>query len=239
MSANRDGIVVKGIGPLTVENDERGEVTAIVATIGVVDRDGDVFLPGSIREGTKVKLSDYSHSIVLEGAPPAGLGAISVKGDDVILRGRFFMSTQRGAESFRTVKELGEDGEWSVGFPKVSVKTASMTPEWRAKGAERLIAEAVLVEASPVFRGAGIGTRTLAVKEEKPGDPDPDPSPPPEEIAAKEKADAEAKAEQERADAEARAAIGRKEAERKLEAQEAGESAHGTLLRLRRLGYIR
>lgn len=153
----------KQFGPLIVKNADQGEVEAVVATIGVVDREGDVILPGALPDESDVVLSGYNHDVVFEGAPPVGKGKITVEGDKAVFRGRFFLSTDRGRESFETVKELGEEGEWSFGFPR-RVKTAPMTDEWREKGARRLIAGILPLEASPVWIGAGVGTGTLAVR---------------------------------------------------------------------------
>ena len=165
MPQQHDVLEIKAFGPLEIKDEERGQVEAIVATLNVVDRDGDVILPGAIPSGAKVKLSGYAHDVVLAGAPPVGIGTITEEEGKAIFRGRFFTTTERGREAFRTVKELGEDGEWSFGFPK-RVKTETLTDEWREKGAKRLIAGLEPVEASPVFRGAGIGTRTTHVKAE-------------------------------------------------------------------------
>ena len=40
-------IETKAFGALEIKDAEQGEVTAVVATLGVVDRDGDVLLPGA------------------------------------------------------------------------------------------------------------------------------------------------------------------------------------------------
>lgn len=158
---------IKRFGALEVKDAERGEVSAIVANLGVVDRDGDVIMPGALVAGSAVKLSGYGHDVVLADAPPAGIGTIAEEGDHLVFRGRYFMSTQRGREAFHTVKELGEHGEWSWGFPWRKVKTGELTEEWRAKGAKRVIVGALEArEASPVFLPAGHGTRTLSVKAE-------------------------------------------------------------------------
>ena len=42
------------------------------------------------------------------------------------------------------------------------MKTQELTDEWRSKGARRIIAGIQPIEASPVFRGAGVGTGTVA-----------------------------------------------------------------------------
>lgn len=154
----------KGFGSFEIKDADKGEVTAIVATLGVVDRDGDVIMKGAIPAGgSKVKLSGYGHDVVLNDAPPVGIGTVREVGDKAVFDGRFFTTTERGREAFLTVKELGADGEWSFGFPK-AVKTGELTDEWRAKGARRIIAGLLPVEASPVFRGAGRGTMTIGVK---------------------------------------------------------------------------
>lgn len=159
-----DDLELKGFGPLEIKSEDRGEVAAIVATLNVVDREGDVILPGAVQSGgAKVKLSGYNHDSVLDNAVPVGKGMITEEGDKLVFRGRFFMSTERGREAFHTTKELGADSEWSFGFPK-RVKLAQMTEEWRAKGARRLIAGLTAIEASPVIFGAGIGTGTIGIK---------------------------------------------------------------------------
>lgn len=164
----------KSFGALEIKDAAQGEVVAVVATLGVVDHDGDVLLPGSFPASSPVKMSAYGHSTVW-GEPPAGKGTIAVEGDKAIFRGKFFMSTELGREAFHTTKELGSEGEWSFGFPR-EVKTEELTTEWRAKGARRLIAKLMPIEASPVFRGAGVGTGTVSAKakeEELPPPPDP------------------------------------------------------------------
>lgn len=155
-------IGTKALGPLTVTNADKGYVEAIVATLNVVDRDRDVILPGAVKDGSGVKLSSYGHSSALFGDAPVGKGVLTEENGRLMLRGQFFMSTERGREAFATVKELGTDGEWSVGYrPR---RTATMTDEWRGLGAKRLLAEMDVFEASPVLQGASPFTATVVVK---------------------------------------------------------------------------
>jgi hypothetical protein len=168
---------MKSFGPFEIKSEDRGEVVAIVATLGVVDKDGDVIQPGAFPPGgSKVKLSSYSHDVITEGSAPVGKGTIREVDGKAVFEGNFFMSTQRGREAFLTTKELGPEGEWSFGFPK-AVKTADMTDEWRSKGAKRVIAGLVPIEASPVFVGAGWGTGTLLTKSAEPVEVAPEPEP--------------------------------------------------------------
>ncbi len=153
----------KGIEGFEITSADRGEVTAIVSTLDHVDRDRDVVLSGAIRDGSVVKLSSYEHNIITEGKAPVGRGVVNVVGNQVVLKAHYFMSTERGRDAFHTVKEMGTDSEWSIGFAR-QVKTAPMTDEWAAKGAKRLIAGLDLYEASPVFMGANGMTSTVSAK---------------------------------------------------------------------------
>lgn len=159
-------VETKSIEGFEIKDADRGEVVAVVSTFNVVDRDGDVVLPGAIPDGTIVKMSAYGHDSVLEGKAPVGRGVLQVDGNRAVLSAKYFMTTQRAQEAFATVKELGTDSEWSVAWPPSSVKTAPMTKEWAAKGARRLIKSFGVVEVSPVFRGANQFTGTLGTKAE-------------------------------------------------------------------------
>lgn len=171
-----NSIELKSFGALEIKDVDQGEVCAVVATLGVVDKDGDVFLPGSFPDSAAVKMSAYGHDVIMEGAAPVGKGSIRVQGDRAIFEGKFFMSSSRGREAFNIVKELGGDGEWSFGFPRGSTQTAKMSDDWKAKGAQRLIAKQQPVEASPVFVGAGVGTGTVYTKSKEDESPPPDPA---------------------------------------------------------------
>jgi hypothetical protein len=151
----------KAVGALQLKNAALGEVEAIVATLGVVDRDAEIIAPGAIPNGAAVKLSGYGHDAML-GEAPVGKGQLFAQGDTVRFKGRFFLSTQRGAESFATVRELGGDQEWSFGFALLESRAPS-APE-RARGAQKVLTRLDPFEVSPVIRGAGIGTGTLSAK---------------------------------------------------------------------------
>lgn len=164
-------IETKMIHGFEIKDEARGEVVAVVSTMDVVDRDGDVVLSGAIKDGSVVKLSAYEHDVITEGKAPVGRGVVNIRGNQAVLSARYFMSTIRGRDAFNTVKEMGADSEWSIGFSR-QVKTAPMTEEWRSKGANRLIAGLDLYESSPVFMGANGMTATVSAKAAKdPMDP--------------------------------------------------------------------
>ena len=156
-------VLMKIAGGFEIKDESKGLVQAIVSTMNVVDRDGDVMMPGAITDGAVVKLSAYDHDVITEGLPPVGLGVISIKGDQAIMTGQYFLNTTRGRDAFETVKALGPHSEWSIGYRK-NVQTAPMTDEWAKKGARRLITGADVLESSPVFLGANAMTATVATK---------------------------------------------------------------------------
>jgi hypothetical protein len=150
--------------------DDKGEVTAVVATLGVVDRDREVVAPDSIPNGVKVLLSEYGHSaaiskvtgVPIADRPPVGKGAIFIEGDKAVFKGRYFMSTTGGRETFRLIKELGPDQEWS--FSYYILQTAAPSPEQKAAGAKRVLLRLKPFEVSPVIVAGGVGTHTVEVK---------------------------------------------------------------------------
>lgn len=152
---------IKGVGALEIKNEQLGEVEAVIATLDVVDKDGDVIRAGAIKNGAKVKMSGYGHDIIF-GEMPVGKGALAIEGDKAIFRGRVFLATTKGREVFEVLKEFGSDQEWSFGFRVVSDEAPS--DEWRERGARRVLKKLDAFEVSPVLEGAGRGTRTLGVK---------------------------------------------------------------------------
>ncbi|WP_308282648.1 HK97 family phage prohead protease [Pseudonocardia nigra] len=129
-----------------------------MATLGVVDSDQDVILPGAFTEGEPVVVSAYGHQS-WSGALPVGAGEIHTRGDEAIFTGRFFLDTTAGKDTFAVVKALGAAQAWSFGFDVVDEQHGEHSGQ-RVRFLKRLRT----YEVSPVLRGAGVGVRTLAVK---------------------------------------------------------------------------
>ena len=161
--------VVKSIAHLQIKDAAKGEVSAVIATLGVIDRDGDIIRKGAIPDGSKVAMSAYGHDAVW-GNRPVGKGTLSTKGDQVIFDGRLFLNTADGRDTFEVLKEMGSDQEWSFGFRVMGYEVP--TEEEQKQGAYQVLTKLDAFEVSPVLIGAGIGTRTLAVKQAD-GDPTP------------------------------------------------------------------
>lgn len=167
---------------LAVKDEEKGEVEAVFATLDVMDKDGDIIRKGAIANGAKVKMSAYGHDAVY-GATPVGKGTVRTEDDKAIFKGRLFLSTPRGRETFEVLKEFGEDQEWSFGFRVLGREEPS--EEERQKGVWRVITKMDVYEVSPVLRGAGVDTHTVAVKEADPaGPPKDEPSAPAPDVEA-------------------------------------------------------
>ena len=199
MSQDKLPTHVKSFEAVEIKDESTGEVEAIIATLGVVDRDREVITANAIKNGARVRMSAYGHDMVgflSAGAAPVGKGTVVIEGDKAIFRGKMFMSTTRGRETLSVLKEMGTEQEWSFGFHVLEDEPPD--EEWAKKGAERVLTKLDVFEVSPVMIGAGIGTRTVAAKEA-------------DEEAARAKAEEEAK---QQAEAEAAAKAAEEEAAR-------------------------
>lgn len=143
-------------------DEAEGKVSAVFATFGVKDHDGDVTLPGAFRDGQEVRLSAYNHASWGPGALPVGKGVIRTTDSEAIFDGQFFLTTTAGRDTFEVVKELGTLGEWSYGFDVIDSERGTHDGEQ-----VNFLKTLDVHEVSPVILGAGIGTRTLAAKSRK------------------------------------------------------------------------
>lgn len=142
-----------------VKDADRGEVTAVFSTFNKIDSDGDVTLPGAFEDGTPVRISAYGHAS-WQGALPVGKGAIRATKSEAIFDGQFFLGTTQGKDTFEVVKQMGELQEWSYSVHPAKVSFGEFEGQ-RVQFLEKLKGPH---EVSPVLAGAGIDTRTLAIK---------------------------------------------------------------------------
>lgn len=144
-----------------IEVTEKGgvvQIEAVFATLNVKDHDGDVTVPGAFENGAPVRMSAFNHTS-WSGALPVGKGRIYEEGNEVIFRGEFF-NTQAAQDTRETVKGLGELAEFSYGFDTLGSERGEFQGEQ-----VRFLTNLKTHEVSPVLKGAGIGTRLLAIKE--------------------------------------------------------------------------
>lgn len=148
----------KSFSHVEIKSEDQGQVSAVFATLNVVDKDGDVTLPGAFREGQEAPISAYGHKS-WEGVLPVGVGRVRMRGDEAIMDGQFFMDTSHGRDAFLTVKHLGQLGQWSYGYDVLD----SEPGEFKGRSV-RYLKQQHIHEFSPTLIGAGVNTRTLATK---------------------------------------------------------------------------
>lgn len=143
-------------------DDDTGTVKAVIATMGVVDKDGDVTLPGFFGE-QKVAIA-WAH----DRARLVGKGRIFENGNQARFDGRFFLDTIEGKQAYLTVKEMDDLQDWSYGF---NLREGGAKLGQHDNANVRFLtplddgtAGVKVAEVSPVLVGAGEGTGTTHIK---------------------------------------------------------------------------
>ena len=146
-------------------DDVEGYVKATFATMDVIDLHGDVLMPGSIaKKGKKpVRMSAYNHGSwpdwFSEGSYPVGKGEIWEDGNKAIFEGNMFLDMPGVPELHKLLRNMGTLQEWSFSLQNIKREAGNRD------GREVNFIKSVYVhEVSPVWKGAGIGTRTQRVK---------------------------------------------------------------------------
>lgn len=148
----------KTIGGVTVKDADKGLVTAVISTFGVIDLDGDVTAKSTFTDGAAVLISDYGHTS-WDGAPAIGKGTLRTTDTEAIAELEFNLEMDRGREVFKSIKFSGPLQEWSYSLHDTKRTTGELD------GIPAMFIDTTNVkEVSPVLRGASIGTRTLATK---------------------------------------------------------------------------
>lgn len=137
---------------------EEGEFEAVIATLGVIDHDGDIIESGAFNDGP-VSIQPSHDGMAL----PLGKARIEERGDKAIAVGRLNLDTQSGREWHSHFKFDMENvptiQEWSFGF-----QIKERADETRDGEDVRVLKKLDVFEVSPVLLGAGMGTGTVAVK---------------------------------------------------------------------------
>jgi hypothetical protein len=145
---------------LQFKAEQEGQFTARIATLNVVDSDGDITRPGAFPIGKEILISAYQHGS-WQGALPVGKAVIKEAGDAILAEGQFNLGSAAGREHYETVKFTGNLQEWSYGF---------WPTKWNMDEVDgkqvRILEKVDPVEISPVLKGAGVGTATLDIKGE-------------------------------------------------------------------------
>jgi phage head maturation protease len=140
---------------------QSGEFTAVIASMNVIDHDGDVTMPGAFPSGKEVAISAFGHGS-WEGELPVGKAVLTERKGMAVAEGRFLLDTTGGRDTYYTVKELGDLQEWSYGFMPMEFHFGEQDGQ-----KVRFLDKVEPFEISPVLKGAGQGTRTLSIKSAK------------------------------------------------------------------------
>lgn len=145
---------------LQLKQEKPGDFRAVFSTLNVIDRDGDVTLPGAFEKGAAVNISAWGHNW---GDLPSGDGAIQESGNEAIIEGSFYLGTPQGDATYETLKQRFERNvvtqEWSYGFEVLDASFGQF------EGRDvRFLRKLNVFEVSPVMLGAGVNTRTLGMK---------------------------------------------------------------------------
>src|SRR5438034_8576338 len=98
-------VVTKAFEGFEIKDADKGEIEARIATLLVKDKDDDWISGGAIPNAAKVAMSSYGHDIVMGDNLPVGKGKIYVEDNKAIFKGRVFLNTQRGRDTFEVLKE--------------------------------------------------------------------------------------------------------------------------------------
>ena len=135
-----------------------GTFEAVVATLGVVDHDGDIIEPGALAGKVAAIVPAHQQHTV-----PLGKVKIEERGSEVIAMGTLNLTIPAAKDWHEALKfDLANPPavqEWSWGYVPIDAKDDIVNGE-----TIRRLMNVDLMEVSPVLRGASIGTRTLGVK---------------------------------------------------------------------------
>jgi hypothetical protein len=145
--------------PMILKGAKEGEFTAVIATMGVVDHDGDITRPGAFKNGQETLIESWNHNY---SALPVGKGVIHEQGNKAIITGTFFLDTVSGMEHYKVVKNLGPLQEWSYSFSIEKSSRGNVDGE-----PVQYLEKLDVLGISPVQKGAGISTGTISIKNDR------------------------------------------------------------------------
>lgn len=151
----------KSFRPLMKKLDDSGEFVAVFASFDVIDAHGDVIRPGALREGQEVLVGAWQHDMA---KLPVGKGVLRSDAREARIEGSFFLDTSHGRDTYLTVKNAGALLEWSFIFTVVRSSEGNFEQDGK-RHYVRFIEDVDTWSVDPVLKGAGINTRTVAVKE--------------------------------------------------------------------------
>jgi hypothetical protein len=151
-------IYKKTIAPAKGAGGPAGEVVAVIATIGVIDSDGDVVTETTFQDGWQCPVSHWGHN---HAEQPLGMARIEVhkSARQVRARCRIFVETDAGLNAMRALMGMGERQEWSWALDVIKSHRGQIDGR-----SARFLDKIKLYEVCPVIAGASVGSRTISAK---------------------------------------------------------------------------
>jgi hypothetical protein len=149
-----------GSARVSFKDEASGSISVVFSTLNVIDKDGDVTLPGAFANGARVNLAAFGHNW---GTWPWGDAVIRANDIEAIADGAAYLSTPQGSQAYKTLKERHDRAmpqEWSYGFDVLDAEFGTFNGQ-----NVRFLKRLQVHEVSPVLLGAGEDTRTLDVKQ--------------------------------------------------------------------------
>ena len=134
-----------------------GALSMVVATIGAVDKHGDVFVEGSVGR-QDVLISQFQHSI-WSGGLPIGKGVMYESGNQILCEAQLNMELEIARNTYSAIKFAQELIEVSTGFKLLKYSFGQQDGQTVC-----YLEQVKAHEASPVIVGAGVGTGVVAMK---------------------------------------------------------------------------
>ena len=139
--------------------DGEGAFEAVIATLDVVDSDGDIILPGAFQGATVSVLPAHDSRSV-----PLGKAKMEDRDNKAIAVGQYNLDIPAAKDWHNALKfDLKNPPavqEWSFAF-----RIIESSMETRDGEDIRILEKLDIMEVSPVLKGAGVGTGTIAAKQ--------------------------------------------------------------------------
>lgn len=140
--------------------DDKGDGLAVIATLNVIDKDGDVTIPGAFGEQTAPMVPAHDWS-----ATPIGKARIFEKEDQVLAEFKLNLKTVEGLNWYEALKfDLDHPPakqEYSYGY-EIGINGSEMGEFSGVR--VRYLKKITVHEVSPVLLGAGMDTGTIGIK---------------------------------------------------------------------------
>ena len=153
--------IYKNEGTVVLEksfnDDEKGILTILIATIGEFDKQNDRYLPESVLSRDTVPMAQYGHS---EGLP-IGTGNVIVKGNGVYWEGQLDLENTDALTTYNHIKKMGGSQDYSF---RATINGSDYV---RNNRGGRDIRKMTIYEVSPVLNGAGNQTGTVIIKDDE------------------------------------------------------------------------